>query len=80
MSCRFCEWGTSEQVKAVFSADYIARELRAFEKLKAPAVFLLDAGLNLNIRGFRNLREANRQTGFLKKIAVLGGDLSFRRP
>jgi radical SAM superfamily enzyme YgiQ (UPF0313 family) len=67
MSCRFCEWGTTEQVKTVFSADYIGREMRAFEQLEAPAVFLLDAGLNLNIRGFRNLREANRQTGFLKK-------------
>jgi radical SAM superfamily enzyme YgiQ (UPF0313 family) len=67
MSCRFCEWGTSEQTKLVFSADYIAGEMRAFEKLAAPAVFLLDAGLNLNMRAFRNLREANRQTGFLKK-------------
>lgn len=67
MSCRFCEWGTSEQTKLVFSADYIANEMLAFEKLAAPAVFLLDAGLNLNMRAFRNLREANRQTGFLKK-------------
>jgi radical SAM superfamily enzyme YgiQ (UPF0313 family) len=66
MSCRFCEWGKSGKERAVFSADYIARELRMMEKLKAPAVFLLDAGLNLNIRGFRNLREAHRQTGFLK--------------
>ena len=67
MSCRFCEWGTSEQGKAVFSADYIADELRTFDRLQPPAVFLLDAGLNLNIRGFRHLREANRRTGFLKK-------------
>ena len=66
MSCRFCEWGKPEAVRALFSADYIAAELRAFEKLKAPAVFLLDAGLNLNIRGFRNLREAHRRSGFLK--------------
>jgi len=57
MSCRFCEWGAGENVKAVFSAEYIARELQAFEKLNPPAVFLLDAGLNLNIRGFRNLRD-----------------------
>jgi radical SAM superfamily enzyme YgiQ (UPF0313 family) len=70
MSCRFCEWGTSEQVKAVFSTDYISGELRAFDRLGAPAVFLLDAGLNLNIRAFRNLREANRQTGFLKKAML----------
>ena len=67
LSCRFCEWGSSEKVKAAFSADYIARELRAFERSQAPAVFLLDAGLNLNIRAFRNLREANRRTGFLKR-------------
>jgi radical SAM superfamily enzyme YgiQ (UPF0313 family) len=67
LSCRFCEWGASDKVKAAFSADYIARELQAFEKLQAPAVFLLDAGLNLNIRAFRNLREANRRTGFLKR-------------
>ncbi|MGH7914564.1 MAG: B12-binding domain-containing radical SAM protein, partial [Candidatus Binataceae bacterium] len=67
MSCRFCEWGMPENVKTVFSSEYIARELDSFDKLKAPAVFLLDAGLNLNIRAFRNLREANRQTGFLKR-------------
>ena len=67
LSCRFCEWGASNKVKATFSADYIARELRAFERMRAPAVFLLDAGLNLNIRAFRNLREANRRTGFLKR-------------
>jgi radical SAM superfamily enzyme YgiQ (UPF0313 family) len=67
LSCRFCEWGSSDKAKATFSADYIARELGAFERLRAPAVFLLDAGLNLNIRAFRNLREANRRTGFLKR-------------
>jgi radical SAM superfamily enzyme YgiQ (UPF0313 family) len=67
MACRFCEWGMPESVKTVFPSEYIARELSAFEKLSAPAVFLLDAGLNLNMRAFRNLREANRQTGFLKK-------------
>lgn len=67
LSCRFCEWGTSDKIKSVFSADYIARELEAFEKLQSPAVFLLDAGLNLNLKAFRNLREANRRTHFLKK-------------
>jgi radical SAM superfamily enzyme YgiQ (UPF0313 family) len=65
LSCRFCEWGNSSKTKAVFSADYLAREMQAFERLKSPAVFLLDAGLNLNLQGFRNLREANRRTGFL---------------
>jgi radical SAM superfamily enzyme YgiQ (UPF0313 family) len=36
--------------------------------LGAPAVFLLDAGLNLNIRAFRNLRRAAEETGALKKV------------
>jgi radical SAM superfamily enzyme YgiQ (UPF0313 family) len=67
LACRFCEWGSSEKVKAAFSTQYIAREIRHFDRLHAPAVFLLDAGLNLNLRAFRNLREANRQTGFLKR-------------
>jgi radical SAM superfamily enzyme YgiQ (UPF0313 family) len=67
LSCRFCEWGVPDKFKATFSADYIARELEAFARVEAPAVFLLDAGLNLNIRAFRNLREANRRTGFLKR-------------
>ena len=70
LSCRFCEWGMKDKVKSVFSADYIAREMEAFDKLEAPAVFLLDAGLNLNMRAFHNLREANRQTGFLRKAML----------
>jgi len=67
LSCRFCEWGISEQSKVVFSADYIEREIRAFERWGTPSVYLLDAGLNLNMRAFRNLREATRRTGFLRK-------------
>jgi radical SAM superfamily enzyme YgiQ (UPF0313 family) len=66
LSCRFCEWGASESSKAVFSADYIARELEAFARLGAPSVFLLDAGLNLNAKGFRNLLAAESRVGFLK--------------
>lgn len=66
LSCRFCEWGASETSKAVFSADYIARELEAFAHLGSPSVFLLDAGLNLNSRGFRNLLDAESRVGFLK--------------
>ena len=67
LSCRFCEWGAAQGSKSIFSVDYIAREIETFERLGAPAVFLLDAGLNLNIKAFRNLREANRRTSFLKR-------------
>lgn len=66
LSCRFCEWGAVRPAKDVFSADYIANEINAFEQLEAPAVFLLDAGLNLNASAFRNLAAANDQTNHLK--------------
>ena len=65
LSCRFCEWGASETARAVFSSDYIERELQAFARHGAPSVFLLDAGLNLNAKGFRNLMEAEARVGFL---------------
>lgn len=66
LGCRFCEWGAKETSKAVFSSDYIARELQAFAASGAPAVFLLDAGLNLNAQGFRNLLAAEARVGVLQ--------------
>lgn len=66
LGCRFCEWGAKETSKAVFSTDYIARELEAFAASGAPAVFLLDAGLNLNAQGFRNLVAAEARVGALR--------------
>jgi radical SAM superfamily enzyme YgiQ (UPF0313 family) len=70
LSCRFCEWGAQDRSKGAFSAEYIARELRAIAEHQPPAMFLLDAGLNLNIRAFRNLRQAAAETGVLKNIAL----------
>lgn len=67
LSCRFCAWGVTRPAREVFSADYITAELQAFRGLRAPAVFLLDAGLNLNARGFRNLAEAQERDGFLSE-------------
>jgi radical SAM superfamily enzyme YgiQ (UPF0313 family) len=66
LGCRFCEWGAKETSKSVFSADYIARELEAFAEQGSPAVFLLDAGLNLNAQGFRNLVAADARVGMLR--------------
>lgn len=66
LSCRFCEWGASEAARAVFSADYLTRELEAYARQGVPAVFLVDAGLNLNAAGFRNLGQAEARVGFLK--------------
>ncbi len=66
LACRFCEWGAVRPARDVFSEDYIAREIDAFEAHEAPAVFLLDAGLNLNAAAFRNLAAANARTNHLK--------------
>ena len=66
LSCRFCEWGASESARSVFSTDYIVRELEAFAQQRASTVFLLDAGLNLNAKGFRNLLEAEARVGVLR--------------
>ncbi len=68
LSCRFCEWGVHGLSQEGFSAEYIAREMRAFSRMQVPAMFLLDAGLNLNIRAFRNLRQAALETGALKHM------------
>lgn len=69
-SCAFCEWGSETNSKAVFSADYIARELEAYRRYQPAAVFLVDAGLNLNHRAFRNLAEAEKRVGFFKDVTL----------
>lgn len=69
-NCRFCEWGATEGINKVFSQDYLMREFEAFAGTKSREVYLLDAGLNLNARAFRNLNEAAKQTGFLKKSSI----------
>ena len=67
LSCNFCAWGVTRPARDVFPTDYIEAELNAFRALRAPAVFLLDAGLNLNGKGFRNLAEAQSRSGFLSE-------------
>lgn len=66
MSCLFCQWGVLGPGSAVFSKDYLVAELEAFKRNKATGVYLVDAGLNLNARAFRNLMEADNEVGFLK--------------
>jgi radical SAM superfamily enzyme YgiQ (UPF0313 family) len=70
LSCRFCEWGAMDKEQGVFSSAYIARELRAFRRAEAPAIFLLDSGLNLNAKAFRNFREAAAETGVMKEVQL----------
>ncbi|MEQ9409348.1 MAG: cobalamin-dependent protein [Fuerstiella sp.] len=66
MSCTFCEWGAKDISKGCFSEQYLTRELAALQAHDCPAVFNVDAGLNLNAAAFRNLANAERSVGFLK--------------
>ncbi|MCA9123575.1 MAG: radical SAM protein [Planctomycetaceae bacterium] len=70
LSCTFCEWGASDSSTTVFSTEYLLREFEAYSRHQVPAVFLVDAGLNLNTKGFRNLYEAESQVGFLKSTGL----------
>lgn len=66
MSCTFCEWGAKDISKGCFSEEYLTRELEALQAHECPAVFNVDAGLNLNAAAFRNLANAEKNVGFLK--------------
>jgi radical SAM superfamily enzyme YgiQ (UPF0313 family) len=70
MSCTFCEWGAPDIAQGAFSEDYLTRELEALAAHDAPAVFNVDAGLNLNAQAFRNLVAAEKKVGFLKKTGL----------
>ena len=70
LSCKFCAWGETRPPRSVFTESYIVNELRSFRTLKAPAVFLLDAGLNLNSKAFRNLAQAHSKDGFLSETLL----------
>ena len=70
MSCTFCEWGAPDLAQGAFSEDYLTRELEGLAAHDAPAVFNVDAGLNLNAAAFRNLVAAERRVGFLKRTGL----------
>jgi len=70
LSCKFCEWGAANDASGVFSADYIERELRAFEEMGCTSVHQVDAGLNLNAKAFKNLAAAEERVGLLQRLEL----------
>jgi len=66
-ACTFCQWGDSKKLDRVFSTEYIADELRALAALDAKGAALIDAGLNLQPRAFKNLAAAEREVGFFRE-------------
>ena len=70
MSCTFCEWDAADIAQGAFSEDYLTRELEGLAAHNVPAVFNVDAGLNLNARAFRNLVAAEKKVGFLRTTGL----------
>ncbi len=75
MGCRFCEWGATEKASKVFSTEYLVRELSAYREAEARSVFVVDAGLNLNAKAFRNLREAENEVKFLRECSGIWAEI-----
>ena len=75
MGCRFCEWGATEKASKVFSTEYLVKELSAYRQSEARSVFLVDAGLNLNTKAFRNLQEAEQEVKFLRECSGIWAEI-----
>jgi len=70
-TCSFCEWGTMESPKRVRTAESLAAEFSAMERIGLGAALLADAGLNLNQAAFQNLRLAAERSGFLERRGLI---------
>ncbi|MCX4243649.1 B12-binding domain-containing radical SAM protein [Paraliomyxa miuraensis] len=68
LSCTFCEWGDTGASGRTFGFEYLLAELQALTALDAKGSWLVDAGLNLNARAFKNLSRAEAEVGALKKL------------
>ncbi len=75
MSCRFCEWGATDRATTVFSTEYLIKEMHAYQEWQASSVFLVDAGLNLNAKAFKNLQEAEHEVKFLARAKGLWAEI-----
>ena len=65
-TCSFCEWGTLESPKRVRHAQDLIEEFEAMDANGVRGSLLVDAGLNLNPHGFKNLMQATEQSGFFR--------------
>lgn len=68
LSCTYCEWGDTGATPRTFGVEHLVRELQALRGLNAKGTWLVDPGLNLNNRAFRNLRQAESEVGALKAL------------
>jgi hypothetical protein len=64
--CTFCQNGLDAELR-LYPKDYLVRELLAFRELRSPRVIFISSGLNMQEQAFRNLAEAERETGVLRE-------------
>ena len=70
-TCSFCEWGTLESPKRVRTADHLAAEFAAMDRIRVTGALLVDAGLNLNSRAFDQLEVAAERTEFFAERKLI---------
>lgn len=70
LSCSFCQWGDLSNKSRVFSKEYLARDFEVMQRAGLKNAFVVDAALNLNPRGFRNLAAAARESGATKNMLL----------
>ena len=69
LSCTFCEWGIWAGGR--FGEEALVAELSALKRARANPCFLLDAGLNLNTRAFKNLLRAEERAGYFRGAELI---------
>ncbi len=72
MSCAFCQWGDQTTPHRVFSEDRIRAELSYLQAHNCRSFNLVDAGLNLNSKAFRNFARAEADIGLFREAKLYG--------
>ena len=72
MSCGFCQWGDQTTPHRVFSEERMHAELSYLKAKGFKSFNLIDAGLNLNSKAFRNFARAEADVGLLKEAKLFG--------
>ena len=70
-TCAYCEWGTMESPKRVRTEDHLIEELTALEISNPVGALMVDAGLNLNERAFKELAKASEATGYFRNKRLI---------
>lgn len=70
MSCAFCQWGDWTVPHRVFGEERMRLELQTLKDQGTTSIQLVDAGLNLNTRAFKNFKQADAEVGLMKMATL----------